>query len=248
MNEEFWDVMGKKYPRPFEGENFKACQDMIEQIKKFQISFTAKRLIDIGCGSGNYSLLFAKEAKEVFCLDSSKNMIDILADEVVLREIKNVSWIKSSFSDFDISQLKKSFDISFASMTPAVKSEEDLLKMEALAVEACIFIGWAGRRENKIVNEILSLHGIKPYSPKGFIEVSEILKKRGIKFKSKIFETSWNWSGSIEEAIELLSAKIKIDGKQPDDRLIKSILDVRFPSRKVEMTTFATQGMLIWKH
>ncbi len=247
MNKEFWDIKAGKYPRPFEEKNINSFRSMMERMNRFGVSFAGKRIIDIGCGTGNYGLLFAQEAKEVFCLDFSGNMIDARAAEAASRKIKNVSWIKSSFSDFDISGLEKGFDISFASMTPAVKSEKDVLKMEVLAGEFCVFVGWAGKRENRIADKIISAHGIDPYSPKGFIEVREILRKRGISFSEETFENSWNWSGSIEEAVEDLSARIKLDGKSPDTALIKSILEKQFPSGKVDMETFAAQGMLIWK-
>lgn len=247
MNREFWEVKAKKYPRPFDEKNLGKTKEIIDKIKAMGVSFSGRSVVDIGCGTGNYGLLFAGEAKEVFCLDFSKAMIEALAEEVKERGIKNVSWGITSFADFNPQARKKYFDISFASMTPAVKTESDVLKMEALAREYCVFIGWAGKRENALADSIISAHGIAHYYPKGFLEVGEILKKRNISFVQEVFETSWGWTGSIQEALEDFSARIKLDGKIPDEKLIRSILEREFPSGTVEMTTYASQGILVWK-
>ena len=243
----FWNIKAKTYPKPFDIKNIKNTYNILEKIKKLGISFKNKTLIDIGCGTGIYGLVLVREAKKVFCLDFSKKMISTLREEARKNDIANIDSRIVSFQNFRIDGMEKEFDISFASMTPAIKTIEDVIKMEKLCKEFCVFIGWAGKRENYIADEIMAAHNIKPFYPKGFFDVREILIKRKKNFKQKIFETSWVWEGQIEDAIEDFSARIELENIEPNKKLIKNILISKFPDGNISMETSATEGILVWK-
>ncbi len=247
MKKDFWDIKAKKYPRAFDKKNYQDSLSLIKKIEELGVSFEKKKIADIGCGTGNYSLVLAQKASEVFCLDFSCEMIKILKEDAFLNGIKNISVELSSFQTFEAENKKKYFDISFASMTPAIKIKEDVLKMESICKEFCVFIGWAGKRENKVADRIIKAHGIEPYHPKGFLEVRDILKERNIEFKEYSFDSSWVWTGTMDEAIEDFSARIRIEDIQPHREKIISILKDEFPSGNIEMRTLAFQGLLIWK-
>ncbi|MEF3280727.1 MAG: methyltransferase domain-containing protein [Elusimicrobiota bacterium] len=247
MKKDFWNIKAKKYPRAFDQKNYKDSLDLIKKIEELGVSFERKKIADIGCGTGNYSLVLAQKASEVFCLDFSPEMLKILKKDASLNGIKNISVELSSFEDFDARSKEKYFDISFASMTPAIKTKEEVLKMEYICKEFCVFIGWAGKRENKVADRIIKAHGIKPYHPKGFLEVKDILKERNIEFKEYSFESSWDWTGTMDEAIEDFSARIRMEDIEPNREKIISILKDEFPSGNIKMRTLASQGLLIWK-
>jgi len=157
----FWDFKSKKYPRPFDEKIFKETKNVISIIESMGVNFSDKDIIDIGCGTGIYGLVLAEKAKSVLCLDFSTEMIDVAKSEIKNKNIKNAYCVISDFSDFNERDYEKKFDIAIASMTPAIKTEKDILKMEALSKKWCVYIGWAGKRENKIFDEVCSLLGIK---------------------------------------------------------------------------------------
>lgn len=244
--EKFWDFKANKYPRPFSKETFKETCNVISKIEDMGVRFEGKRIIDIGCGTGIYALVLCQKAEDVWCLDLSKNMLDILKIEAENKKIDNYHSICVDFKSFDITDYYKKFDIAFASMTPAIKTDEDILKMEKLASNWCVYIGWAGKRINKISDEIFKMHNLKEHIHNGFLFFRENLINRSIKFKEMVFETQWQWKGSIDEAVEEFVFRIKINGGDPDIRLIKDFLSKRFPDNIVETTTIATEGILIY--
>ncbi|MEF3280736.1 MAG: class I SAM-dependent methyltransferase [Elusimicrobiota bacterium] len=156
----YWNFKAKKYPRPFENKGLMERKSIIKIIEKLGVDFRNKEIIDIGCGTGVYGLIFAKKAKHVLCLDFSNEMLKVLKDEAKKNSIENIKIVKKDFSKFDIGDYQKKFDISFASMTPAVKNSIDIVKMERLSRKWCVYIGWAGKRENRILNEVYSLFGL----------------------------------------------------------------------------------------
>ncbi|MGC8867555.1 MAG: methyltransferase domain-containing protein [Elusimicrobiales bacterium] len=243
----FWEFKSKKYPKPFDHNILDETKRIISIIENLGVDFKNKKIIDIGCGTGIYGLVLSELADEVFCLDFSKNMIDILKNEADKRGIKNSKCIVCDFKDFDAKEYEKHFDISFASMTPAIKDEKDVYKMELLSKKWCVYIGWAGKRENKIADELYSLFGLKPHLPTGFFDVKKILKDKKRKFKTHIFETSWKWKGSIDEAMEEFALRIELDIKDVDRNKIKEFLKSKFPSGDVEYETLASEGIIVWE-
>lgn len=247
MNQNFWNIKAEKYPKAYDKDNIKSFNETISRLKKLGVCFDDKKILDIGCGPGNYSILFADVAAEVFGLDFSSDMIYYFSEQVKNSNIKNIFFEQALFEQWDCYGKHKYFDIAFASMTPAIKTEEDVMKMESLTKGDCVFIGWAGKRKNDIADKVLLLHEISPYMPKGFYNVKDILIKRKIKFKEEIFESSWNWRGDIEEAYRELSSRVRLEGKRPNKNLIVSFLKKEFPSGKVLMTTQALKGILVWR-
>ncbi|PIS47941.1 MAG: hypothetical protein COT17_00855 [Elusimicrobia bacterium CG08_land_8_20_14_0_20_51_18] len=247
MGNEFWNKKSAKYPKPFERKNLERALEIVKKISGMGVNFKDADIIDIGCGTGNYGLPFSRTAKSVLCVDSAAGMLEILAKEILENGIKNAAVLKSDFSEFPDGKYEKKFDISFASMTPAVKTAEDVRKMERLSKKWCVFIGWAGKRANKISEELLALHGIEHYVPKGFLLVKEILEARKKNFRAEVFSESWPWAGTPEEAVEEISARVELDGKLPDKTLIRGFFARKFPDGKVVMTTEARKGLLVWR-
>ncbi|MCX7910745.1 MAG: methyltransferase domain-containing protein [Endomicrobia bacterium] len=243
---EFWNFKANKYPRPFDLDVLSETKKIVSKIEEAGVILNDKDIIDIGCGTGIYGLVFAEKAKRVICLDFSDEMIKVLREEVVKRNIKNVNWILSDFSELDLNKFYKSLDIAFASMTPAIKTEEDILRMELISREWCIYIGWAGKRENKVFDEVYQLLGLKPYIPQGFYNIKEILKKNKKDYKSFIFETSWNWSGSIEDAVLEVLYRTKMDKVSFSKDIVIDYFKSKFPDGVVKTMTTALEGILIW--
>lgn len=243
----FWNFKAKKYPKPFEDDVLLETKKVIEIIKNLGIDISNKRIIDIGCGTGIYGLIFAEMANEVLCLDFSNEMIKILKKEAIKRNITNISCIIKDFAEFDTYAYKKYFDISFASMTPAIKNENDIVKMENLSKKWCVYIGWAGRREDKTLKELYSIFKIRPHRFNGFYKIKNILDKRNIKYKTYIFKTSWKWQGSIEEAVEEFYQRLSLDCKDVNKERIKNFLINKFPNGEVLTKTFANEGIIVWQ-
>lgn len=138
---DFWDKKAKKYPLPFDEKTFSNTQNVLAIFKQRGIDYSDKRILDIGCGTGIFTLPLAKTAQFVIGLDFSEAMLETLRAEIERLNFKNIGIIHTSWRDFDPyqSNLLRSFDIVLSSMSMAIKEEADVLKMEECSQKYCIY-------------------------------------------------------------------------------------------------------------
>lgn len=85
-------------------------------------------LLDVGCGVGNLSLKFAKKLKEVYSLDFSPKMLEIVQENATTQNISNIKTINLSW--YDSWQDINKTDIVLASRSMEVKDmKKALLKL-----------------------------------------------------------------------------------------------------------------------
>lgn len=91
--------------------------------------------LDIGCGTGNYSLLLARRAKKVVALDPSVRMLHFLRERMAAEQVSNIEPVALAWEEVDLDELgwRKRFDVVLAPMTPAIHDVPTLRKM----LEAC---------------------------------------------------------------------------------------------------------------
>lgn len=96
-------------------------------------------ILDIGGGSGRYALPFAKRAKRVTMTDISSKMLAHARNNAVEESLTNLSYEKLDWEQADLLSLgwERSFDLVFASMCPALRTEEGLEKMIAASKGHC---------------------------------------------------------------------------------------------------------------
>ncbi|MCS7203419.1 MAG: class I SAM-dependent methyltransferase [Thermodesulfovibrio sp.] len=246
---EFWDRRAKKYARAFDSDVYEKTLKILNRIESKGVVFTSSRILEIGSGTGIYTLPLAKRAKEVVAVDCSEEMIKILNEELKKHEIDNVYSIQAFWHEIDIEKYRfyKDFDIVFAAMTPAVKTKDDILKMEDCSRDWLIYIGWGRKRDNDLKKEIFSLHGIEFKVPGGVLMICKILQELGRKFQYEFFENSWQWRGSLEEAYEDVSAFLELHGVKPDKNRIIPVLEKYSKDGIVTHTTYAEQGFIVWQ-
>jgi len=242
----FWEFKSKKYPRPFDEKVIEKTKEVLKRIESYGVLFDGRDVVDIGCGTGIYGLVIAQKARKVLCFDISDGMINILKEETQKLNIKNVEIIVGDFKDYNFDKYKKAFDISFASMTPAIKDSKDILKMEYLSREFCVYIGWAGRRENKVYDEVFNYFKIKPHIPSDYFDVKKVLDERNVKYETFIFEDEWEWEGSLDEAVDEFYNRIKLDNIEIKRDEIRDFLLKKY-GEKIVMKTLAREGIIIWK-
>lgn len=83
-------------------------------------------LLDIGCGVGNISLILAKKLKNVYSLDFSSSMLEILESNAKLENINNIKTINLSW--YDSWQKVPKADLVIASRCLEVKDMKQALE------------------------------------------------------------------------------------------------------------------------
>ena len=94
-----WDKKASTFPRY--SEELNAIQKgVFEALSGWGVEFSGKKLIDIGCGTGVWTLHLAQKAKSVVGLDSSKEMLKVLQEDAGRLNLGNVSLINLNFEEF----------------------------------------------------------------------------------------------------------------------------------------------------
>lgn len=150
IEEKFWNKRAEEFNRKDiqqkENRDFLGILDFIEvgQNAKFG------NVLDIGCGTGFYSIQFSRISEYVMATDISKNMLDYAKANSEAERRNNIDFVKKPWSEFKIEefQCKEKFDLVFASMSPAIDSYEDLVKMINCGKSLYFLSGFVERKDS----------------------------------------------------------------------------------------------------
>jgi len=112
-----WNKRADTYPR-FSEQTSGIEDRVIGLAEKSGISFSGKTVLDIGCGTGRFTIRIAKKAKHVTGTDISENMLNIMREDMESEGLKNVEIVHADWTKFPDG---RRWDITMATLTPALK-------------------------------------------------------------------------------------------------------------------------------
>lgn len=189
-DKDFWNKQALDFPR-YDEQNNKFQQQLIEVLKYNNILTPNSSVIDIGCGTGIYTLPIAKEVKKVLALDISPKMLEYLKEDAWGYNLNNVIDIKlSNWQNFESDNR---FDVVFASLSAAFKSNEDFEKIQKYSKSYVCFLDFVntkGSNFEKLLHQNLGVEE-KKYNDleniKKWLDFKEI-EYRSIPFKNEYFK------------------------------------------------------------
>lgn len=121
------------------------------------------RTLDIGCGSGIYSMALAPYVQEAVGVDISPNMIQYARERSQALGLSNTAFHCLDWSEADIGQLgfTRGFDVVFAHMTPAVDDYQTFDKLNRCSRNLCM-IEKPTRRQDRIQDGAFRQIGLTP--------------------------------------------------------------------------------------
>ncbi|EJW3485990.1 class I SAM-dependent methyltransferase [Campylobacter jejuni] len=193
-----WDKKAKTYAR-YQNTLNTIQKQTFEYLQNLKISFQDKSIIDIGCGTGVWTLHLAKEAKEILALDSANVMLEILQEDAKTHTISNLKTLNLDFESFYKNNNAK-FDLAFLSMSPALQNEKDYTNFLNLA-KIKIYLGWADYRKSDFLDPIFKYFNTEF---KGFYkkDLENYLLEKNIFFHKIVFDETRKVQRTKEEAIE----------------------------------------------
>ncbi|OGR41246.1 MAG: hypothetical protein A2X35_07570 [Elusimicrobia bacterium GWA2_61_42] len=246
-NEKFyWNARAVNYPQPFERETLLKTRRILKIAAGLGARFTGRRLLDIGCGTGNYALPLAARAKSVTGVDGSPGMLKVFRGQAEKQGIKNARAIASKWAALPAARTAGRYDVALASMTMAVHNKAEVLKMERAAPECCVYIGWAGLRRNAFLEKIYRHHGLKYLAPHGADLVLPVLKALGRKFGLRYVRDSWTKAMTPAETLRELEVNMKVNGKRPDYKWLGPVLMKAARGGVIKQTTLARKAVIVW--
>ncbi|OGR78588.1 MAG: hypothetical protein A2X32_04890 [Elusimicrobia bacterium GWC2_64_44] len=242
----YWNSRAANYPRPFGRSNTGKTRRMLRLLAGLGVGFEGRRVLDIGCGTGVYALPLAATAAGVLGVDSSAAMLAVYRAERRAKGIKNAHCLRAEWSGLPAARVKGRFDIAFASMTAAVKTRADILKMEA-AAPLCVYIGWAGLRRNALLEHVYAAHGVKYGAPEGEERTLRLLKALGRRPRVVRVRDSWTKTASVAETLRELAVSMKVNGEKLDEELARELLRPLTRRGKVRQLTLARKAVIVWR-
>ena len=152
---------------------------MLELAKSEGVDFKGKRVLDVGCGSGMFTLRLAREAERVTGIDLSDRMLEISAADGQALGIKNVQYARSGWLEYEPVE---PFEIVFCSMCPAAKEDEAKEKLLKTPTEALIYIGFVEYTEPKPLAALIERYNLTRRLFRSGPDMAEWLEARGEKF------------------------------------------------------------------
>ncbi len=194
-----WDKKAKNYARynqklnPIQEQTFK-------ELEKLNISFKNKSIIDIGCGTGVWTLHLAQNAKEITALDNAKAMLEILKEDAKKLQLTNIKYENCTFTEWVSKNQNTQFDIAFLSMSPALQDKKDYLNFIQLA-KFRIYLGWADYRKSDFLDPIFK-HFNTEFKGVYKQDLESYLLENDIKFHKFVFDETRIVERRKDEAIE----------------------------------------------
>lgn len=132
---QFWDYMSEIY-EDIEKAYSELVIKAISLMKREGLFNAEFKLLEIGAGTGAFTIPLSSEVKNIVALDSSKGMLNRLESKLKALNISNVIIIhdKWEFVNFN-----ERFDFVFTAFCPAISSKEMLIKMKNITKNyACL--------------------------------------------------------------------------------------------------------------
>ncbi|EJA9305557.1 class I SAM-dependent methyltransferase [Campylobacter lari] len=184
-------------------------------------SLQGKSVVDIGCGSGVWTLHLAQKAKSVLGVDSSSAMLEILQEDAKTHAISNIKTLNLDFENFYKNNNIK-FDLSFLSMSPALQNEKDYKAFLSLASKK-VYLGWASRRKSSFLDPVFE-HFSTHF--KGFYEsdLQGFLNTQNIPYECEIFNETRVVKRDKQSAIENALWHLSMNGINTNKQELESFV------------------------
>ena len=209
-SEILWDEKCKYYPK-FR-QNMKFENEILDLAEDFGLKFSGANVLDIGAGTGIYSLNLAIRGAKVTALDISQNMLNQLENSAKFHQISGVKTIKADFADFNTHKEGNEFDILTSFFSPAISRENVYEKLIQTPKIGLCLLSWAGKRESEILNASFGVVGEKFVAHNGLEKFKEFLNGKKIEFKSEIFNKVSERKRPFEETLRDQIWHLKMHG------------------------------------
>lgn len=253
---DLWNRMASEYGKETmqDSSRERETEGLVSTLEDRGLLQAGYRVLDVGCGAGRTAIPFAKRGAEVVALDFSEKMLERLRARVPADLAGTIQPVEADWEEMNLKKhgWEGSFDLVFASMTPAVRTPESLLKLHRASRRGCYFRGWAGRRKDFLLAELWQHLKNEPMSPMcGDIVVAfNLLYAMGLSPGIEFDEIGWEKHESVERASEFFKAFFvdvtDLDEDELGRRIDDYLASVARDGQVVRRTAGRT-GTMIWE-
>ena len=133
-------------------------REVVETLKREGVISAETTLLDIGAGTGAFSLPLCNTCAEVTALEMERASVALLKQRAEKRGIDNLHTVNAMWENFEPEQ---KYDVTFSSMCPAICDYEELLRMEGMTKSTCCILavakGSVDLHRQKLMREIFKI-------------------------------------------------------------------------------------------
>ena len=210
----FWDSAAAGYA----GKELPSWQtNPLLRLLADKVSFPlAGKVLDVGCGAGNYALALAPQVTAAVGVDLSPAMLAAAEKKAKEHKIRNAEFICADWSLLDSEALgwQQAFAVVFAHMTPAIDGAAALEKLMACSQKHC-FLTKAAKRQDSVLDPLKLRLGLPAGSAfdEHIGEAFELVWRLGGCPEFFYRHDNWAVEHSLEEACIWYGAKLKTQKK-----------------------------------
>ncbi|MCI1965019.1 MAG: class I SAM-dependent methyltransferase [Oscillospiraceae bacterium] len=208
---DLWDSMAQSFGEQALPSFADNC--FLRLLEKNKMFDAGSLVLDVGCGTGGYSLALAGRCKGVFGIDLSPRMIEIAKEKAEEQNTKNVRFTCADWNEMNLSDVnfEHRFDLVFAHMTPAVQSADTFLKLSQASRGWCV-LAKPTRRTDPVSDKVKELVGIaEKYesSDDDILYAFELLWKQGLFPRLDYKPTQWKMEKTPSQACAMYINRMK---------------------------------------
>lgn len=241
---DFWNSRAASFPRFETGQDTYEAR-MLRLARENGVDFCGKTVLDVGCGSGMYTIRLAQQAASVTAVDISDQMLRILMQDAAAQGLANIHPVCSDWEHF--APIGR-FQIVFASMTPALADDAAREKLHACAQEQVVFMGFTERKPSDVMAGLYAHHAVTPPQFADAQPMRAWLQARHIPHTALPVNGQWIVPHSRQHLQEACEANLRARGAQPDTAYVAAHLEA-FRDQNgeyVERTEYSLE-MIIWQ-
>jgi len=186
-------------------------------------------VLDIGAGTGRWSIPMARVCKKVTALDVSSRMLEILRENVAAEKVTNINPVVGDWATADVEPHDHVLSSHAAYISPDIVGYAR--KMERSAVEACYLVMRVPRHDGVIGELSRRIHGTFHDSP-NFIVGYNALLQAGIAGHVIMEERGRQWHNeTLDDALERAKGHLHLSTNEHDG-MIMGLLKERLVLRE----------------
>jgi 2-polyprenyl-3-methyl-5-hydroxy-6-metoxy-1,4-benzoquinol methylase len=206
-------------------------------------------LLDIGAGTGAWSLLLSPHTKHITAIEPSGSMIAVMNDSLMTGNIRNVSILKGSWPDVTVEP--HDFSLCSHAMYGYPDLRAFIMKMTACTRRICFLLLRAPAMDGIRAEAAQHLWG-QPLDSPNFIVAYNVLIQMGI-YANVLMENTGYWkprtSTSLEEALGRLKRGLGLTESNEHDAYLSELLHRRlqWKSEKYVWPQEIRSALVYWK-
>ena len=238
-----WNARAATFPRFEEGEdNYEA--GMLRQVKELGVDFHGKSVLDVGCGSGMYTIRLARQARAVTALDLSEEMLRILRRDAEALGLANIEYLRSSWMEYED---PRCYEIVFCSMNPAIQDDQSREKLLRHASDRVVFIAFSRRPPSNVMRGLYDHYQITPRRFESAPQMREWLDRRGMGYDFRSVEGKWDVPWQRDDFMRICTLALERYGVPPDqDFLARHVEQFRDEQGRYREKTEFTAEVVSW--